>query len=84
MAMMIGRSLPAPLSGGRIVDVLGLQLSVDVPLEANLLEAFEVARVRAIAEPIEQMDDLLLFGERGADLRVSHARWHPFKPHRCS
>jgi hypothetical protein len=47
-----------------IVDSLRMQLLLEIVLESHLPDSLHVARARAIAEAIEDMDDLLSLRER--------------------
>ena len=50
---------------GRIVDALGVKLEIDILIDAHFLDSLDVARTRAVADPIQQVNDLLIGGEAG-------------------
>src|SRR4029450_8741787 len=45
----------------RVREALGFELTLDPPLEAHLPHALDIARPRAIAQAIEDMEDPLVF-----------------------
>src|SRR5262249_56753090 len=58
-----GIEVREPRFGRSVVEPLGMQLLVNELLNSDLFDSFDVAGARAVAEPVEQMYDLLFFGE---------------------
>ena len=48
----------------RIVDPFGVQLLLDVPVQAHFFDPLDVAGARAIAESVQDVNDFLSVGER--------------------
>ncbi len=48
--------------GNCVRDLLGIELLVDVVLQAHRLHALDITRTRAKPQPVQSMDDPLFLG----------------------